>query len=431
MSLQNAFQSAFNQYRSQLSRTDVRKSLEFMEARMGSELVPYKTLQSPIRAMYGKSEPCEACIGDHPDFEYLKDSGGFCYHPITTLFMDIESSTRLSLLYNLEDVFRIKNGFIRAAMEVIKAFDGHVHRIMGDAVMAYFGGKSVKLEDTVVDALNCASMLIYFTKRALIPLLESEGYGGEFGIRIGIDYGSKEDVLWSCYGYPNMSEVTATSFYVDVASKLQHAAGRNQIMIGQSLWKFIDFPEDLLDYKTVLRDGKETQKPYLEPNHTDREGKPINYSQRILNWEKYLRCSPLAMKDREFLFSTIRTTSGIPVRAEVYTEQYGTIPERQFVPTGFCLPKQKWIKFMPFIPHQLRYPFKVHFVVENHGEDALDKAGTGRGNHDKTYTINNANQQKNLTHWENTQYRGLHYLIIKVEAQSGIVADTTLGVYID
>ena len=57
-------------------------------------------------------------------------------------------------------------------------------------------------------------------KPIVVPKLNYEDY--PFGIRIGIDYGPKEKVYWSSYGYLNMSEVTATSFYVDVASKLQH-----------------------------------------------------------------------------------------------------------------------------------------------------------------------------------------------------------------
>ena len=56
--------------------------------------------------------------------------------------MDMEGSTRLNLLHSPSEVARIKNAFSRMAMEVVKAFDGHVHRIMGDAVMAYFGGKT-------------------------------------------------------------------------------------------------------------------------------------------------------------------------------------------------------------------------------------------------------------------------------------------------
>ena len=144
--------------------------------------------------------------------------------------------------------------------------DSHVHRIMGDAVLAYFGGPGQKAEQGAIDALNCASVLRYFVENSVVPRLNEEGFDEAFGIRIGIDYGPKEKVLWSSYGYPGMNEVTATSFHVDVASKLQHAAGKNQIMLGQSIIEFLDLPEELLRMKTHDRDGSAVDDPYISPN---------------------------------------------------------------------------------------------------------------------------------------------------------------------
>lgn len=428
MSLRDDFETAFNSYRSKPQKAVAMKSAVLKEAK--DQLVPYNTFQTNLRALYGNGPPKDPRIGDHPDFEYLKDTDNFCYHPITTLFMDIESSTRLSLIYSLEDVFRIKNAFIRSAMEVIQSFDGHVHRIMGDAVMAYFGGTSCNMQKAAVDALNCASVLMYFAKRVIIPLLQLEKYDSQFGIRIGMDYGRQEDVLWSCYGYPGMNEVTATSFYVDVASKLQHAAGRNEIMIGHSLRSFLDFPDQLLAIKTVQRDGKEIEKPRLEPNHTDASGKSIDYSQRLLKWQKYLSYSPMAIKDRDFL-SPNSSTDIVPVSAKIYPQKDAAAAEGLFIATSTVLPKEKWLKFSVAIPHQLRYPFRVRFIVENHGEEALREAGPELGNHETPYTISSEAEKVSLKHWEHTLYRGLHFLTILVESQSRVIARVMVGVFIE
>src|SRR5699024_5247206 len=99
-----------------------------------------------------------------------------------------------------------------------------VHRIMGDAVMAYFGGKDTNDYDDIINALNCSAVIRYFIEKVVAPQLEIEGFEDPFGIRIGLDYGEESDVIWSVYGFPGIDEVTATSFYVDVASKLQHSA---------------------------------------------------------------------------------------------------------------------------------------------------------------------------------------------------------------
>lgn len=427
MGFTSDLQNVFDKYREKPALAKA----SFLEAKAQvDQLVPYNSIQKIIRPIYGKGQESPPSIGDHPDFLHLKGTRSFHYHYITTLFMDIESSTRLSLLYSLEDVFRIKNAFIRVAMEMVKAFDGHVHRIMGDSVMAYFGGKGIKPENSCVDALNCGSLLMYFVNRVVIPKLSNEGYDDPFGIRIGIDFGKEEDVLWGAYGYPNMDEVTATSFYVDVASKLQHSAGRNQIMIGNSIWKFVDFPEELLDYKFIKKDGETIQKLFLEPNHTNNNGQPMNYAQRLLKWKDYLSSSPITILDKEFFFPT-GTIVPFIVNAEIYNEMYGSVRENPFFSCSNVLPKQKGIKYIPYIPYNLRYPFEISFIVENHGDDAFNKAGVNRGNHSKSYIIKNPKEQSNIKHWEHTAYRGLHYMIVKFKTQSGILHLAKLGIYIE
>ena len=104
--------------------------------------------------------------------------------------MDIENSTRLNILFTPEEVQKIKNAFICTAIEIIKSFDGHVHRIMGDAVMAFFGGKGTDEFDDIINALNCGTLLQYFSKTVVKPRLNFTDY--PFGIRVGIDFGSQK-----------------------------------------------------------------------------------------------------------------------------------------------------------------------------------------------------------------------------------------------
>jgi hypothetical protein len=48
-----------------------------------------------------------------------------------------------------------------------------------------------------------------------IPKLNELGVDENLGIRIGIDYGAHDQVIWGKYGYMESQEVTATSFFVD------------------------------------------------------------------------------------------------------------------------------------------------------------------------------------------------------------------------
>jgi adenylate cyclase len=384
-------------------------------------------LQSFVRSVYSKPAPTRAqSIGDHPDFLHLKANFGEEHCAITTLFMDLENSSRLGLLYPLHDVYRIKNAFILVAIEIVQAFDGHVHRIMGDAVMAYFGGRTGKPEDAIASALNAASLIRYFVESVVLPRFNQEGYGDAFGIRIGLDHGKEPDVLWSCYGYGSTTEVTATSFYVDVASKLQHAAGRNQIMIGQSLRDFMDFPEDLLSVKHVQKDGVELPEPYLLPNLTRRNGEAINYRKFLLRWNEFLRYSPIGQIDNALGGSNLLVTCNT---AAVYR---GTFVG-EYVPAASVVMKGQWLAFhvsnliVPPLPYQVKYK------VQNHGVEATLAASKAnhpaRDDHEEIVTVNTLAEHQQLTHWEHAGYRGLHYLIVETMTQP--VQRVTFGVFVE
>jgi class 3 adenylate cyclase len=389
-------------------------------------IVPLGKVQRLLRPLYGKGEPHPPSIGDHPDFEHLRGTDLEEYCAITTLFMDMEGSTRLNVLFNPSGVAAIKNAFIRMAIEAVKAFDGHVHRIMGDAVMAYFGGTSVRHEDAAIDALNCTALLQLLVQNSVIPFLKRHGFDEGFGIRVGLDYGPESKVLWRSYGYPGMEEITATSFHVDVASKLQHAASRHEVMIGDSLRAFLDFPEELLSVKTVTEKGEEAPRPFLVPNITDAKGQPINYRQHVVNWERYLEVSPVALLVTRAAGTTV---APLDVSATLHRVREGDF-EGPFIPTGTLGPKERAIRFLirktPFLP---QLPYTIRCIVENHGQEA--SRFDNFHNHDTSYVIETPDQHRDLVHWENLAYRGLHYLIVELKNRAGLVARTKFGVYVE
>lgn len=389
-----------------------------------TDIVPQYSVQNLFRPLFGKGPAQPPSIGHHPDFEHLKGTKNQEHCPIVTLFMDIESSTRLGILYSPEDVHRIKNAFICIAIELVKSFDGHVHRIMGDSVMAFFGGKSAKTENAVTDALNCASIIQFLVEKIIIPKLDSEGYKDAFGIRIGIDYGSKENVLWSSYGFPGIEEVTATSFHVDVASKLQHFAGRNQIMLGQSLMQHIDFPDMFLATQTSTNNGQTKPEYYVQPNHTDRNGKPINYLQKIFLWEDYLRYTPLGQSPNSGISKTFNSEV---MNLSAYVLVNGNQPVSYAASSRF-LPKSVELKFVLKLNMTNQFPVDITFSVENHGKEASSADCLGFSKN--TRTIRTPQEAQEIIDLEATAYRGLHFLNVEAKTAYGMKYKTSYGVYI-
>lgn len=406
---------------SKAARTQIQESKQ-------DAVVPLYSVQKLVRPLFDKGAALPPTIGDHPDFTHLDGTSNQEYCAISTLFLDIENSTRLGVVFGAEEAYRRKNAIICMAIEIIKTFDGHVHRIMGDAVMAYFGGKNRSADAAAVDAINCAAFLRYFFGKVILPQLGDGDSDDAFGIRVGLDYGSSDKVLWASYGYEGMSEVTATSFYVDVAAKLQGQAGRNQILIGQSLRDFVDFPDVVGPVPTRSREGVREPDPYLRPNYTGADGKKINYRKFLLDWEGYLKRTHVASADAPAFFPNDSQPLPFLVTAGLAHAK----DEPAHTPYGACsrpIQKGDWIRFEVRAVSQMLAPERIRFSAENYGKEA--EAEANRGNHSTGWVgIGRPAPNPMAIHYESTAYRGLHDLVVDVGYPNGTVLTRRFGVYV-
>lgn len=395
-------------------------------------------IQKVVRPWIGKPGVNTGAIGAHPDFSYLVGTDQIVYHHITTLFLDIENSTRLSLLMPLEEVLRIKNGILKAASEMVRAFDGHVHRFMGDALMAFFGGTKTSPEDSALAAVNCAAMLRQFMKVAVLPGLQQRGVDTkDLGFRIGIDYGGDTKVLWASYGYSKVNEVTATSFYVDVAAKLQHQAGRNQVMLGDSLLSFLDFPDSFQEIKTRTRNGEEEAVTVLLPNLSDADGQLINYPIRKLKARAFDNLLPVPTAVKE-TFGGSKARHHPSINLQLYVVENGK--RHPYNSLSHCLDKGLGLEFEVTVQHRgysHRYPLSVNFRKTNHGAEAGVEAkifpwvvktighprGTGYGAPPPI--------SSKIIQEEGTAFRGIHQMEVEVKDTCGtLLFSDAIGVHI-
>jgi len=424
--LRDSLVKIYDDYRGRGGSLVLSKSArEQIQTSENGAVVPQYSVQSLVRPLFGKGEPQRPTIGDHPDFLHLDGSPQQEYCAIST----IENSTRMGVVFGPEEAYRRKNAIICMAIEIIKTFDGHVHRIMGDAVMAYFGGKAESPHSAAIDALNCAAFLRYFFGKVVLPQLNADDSDDSFGIRIGVDYGPKEKVLWASYGYAGMSEVTATSFYVDVAAKLQGQAGRNKILLGQSIREFIDFPEELAKVPTRSREGVREPDPYISPNYTGPDGRKINYRKFLLDWESYLKRSHVAVADAPTFYPDDAQSLPFVVTAGLCRGE--NLPA--YAPYAACsgpISKGTWLRFEVIATSQVLSPERVRFSVENHGIEAGKQLN--RGNHTSEWRpISRPAPNPMAVHYETTAYRGFHDLIVEVGYGNDKVLTRQFGVYVE
>lgn len=385
-----------------------------------------------IRGMFGKEGVNCTSIGSHPDFSAIEYDDSTVKQYICTIFFDIKGSTRLSLLYSLEEVFTIKNSMLKATIEIIRAFDGYVHRLMGDAVMAFFGSSFKTKEDAVIDAINCCMTLKMFMDQSVKPSLEKMGFDTtDFGFRVGCDFGKDDEVLWGAYGFDSVGEISPTGLPVDMASKLQSLADKNSVMLGQGLLDFIVWPDRYGKYKT----SKEVEIPYVTPNITQSNQKPLNYRMRMLDYTKTLALSALPIVNRSKYASSLQGCEHIEYKCLVVEDG----KEVEYISASRCLNKHLSLMFVVSISNAapLSFPLQLNLFKRNNGRDVPESEGIETESLSKTIYTSIPNRINDNTSYkvevpESTLYRGLHTMRCVVKDAYGLkVYENSIGVFIN
>lgn len=409
------------------------------QASTSREIQATESIQRDIRAAFKKPGLNHNPIGGHPDFAHLAETDQQEKHHVCSLFLDIKNSTRLSFIYDLEDVVAIKNTILKAAAETVRAMDGHVHRFMGDALLAFFGGKDVNKDDSVVNAINCASVLESLMTGTIIPALEDNGFKASYlGFRIGLDYGSDEKVLWSSYGLKGVYEVTATSFHVDVAAKLQNMAGRNKAMLGDSIMNEIDFPKAYQKVKTYTVNNEVKYVYTLNREYTDAFGQTHTYKVRELDHEAYRDLLPYSTDLKETFHGSITVSChGITyfcncIENGLETE-YRSISRalEKGVPLSFKVQLSKSVY------EEQKFPLSITFTKRNYGKEAELREQAGTFPKPVTVIVRDMGFRtpffpgKTIEEPESTSYRGLHTMEAAVkDADLKIIFKDIIGIYI-
>jgi class 3 adenylate cyclase/tetratricopeptide (TPR) repeat protein len=177
-------------------------------------------MSSPI-AMESVEHPCPECGADNPETNrYCGSCGAALAAPAierrklaTLVFCDVAGSTALGDRTDPEAVRELMLSYFTVAREVLERHGGTVEKFVGDAVMAAFGVPVVH-EDDALRACR-AALEIQARLSARMPL------------RIGVNSG---EVVT---GDATRRETFATGDAVNVAARLEQAAGPGEVLIGE------------------------------------------------------------------------------------------------------------------------------------------------------------------------------------------------------
>src|SRR5438477_6058793 len=131
----------------------------------------------------------------------------------TILFADVVGFTSLSENTDPEAVARTVDAAFRRMAEVVESYGGTVDKYLGDALMAVFGVPVAHDDDA---------------ERAVAAALAMRELGGDLAFSIGINSG---EVMATSVGRDG--EATVIGDAVNVAARLEKAAGGGEVLVGR------------------------------------------------------------------------------------------------------------------------------------------------------------------------------------------------------
>ncbi len=153
---------------------------------------------------------------------------------VTILFSDIKSSTALAEELDPEEWLEIMDGAFDVLMGPIYRHEGTVARLMGDAILAFFGAP-IAHEDDPERACRAALDIIKGAQEYGLLLERERGIQG-FAVRVGINTGL---VVVGEVGTDLRVEYTAMGDAVNLAARMEQNAPPGGILISHDTYRHV------------------------------------------------------------------------------------------------------------------------------------------------------------------------------------------------
>ena len=155
---------------------------------------------------------------------------------LTVLFVDIAGFTRLTEQLAPGELAALLNDYLRTMTAVAHEHGGTVDKFIGDAVMVFFGDPQSHGHER--DAVACTRMALAMRERfaALCERWVVRCPAARLNVRIGMDSGF---CLVGDFGSGERFDYTAVGRTVNLASRLEQAAGSQQILMSRGTWELV------------------------------------------------------------------------------------------------------------------------------------------------------------------------------------------------
>ena len=161
---------------------------------------------------------------------------------VTILFSDVKGSTAMAQDLDPEEWAEIMNGAFEYLIAPVYRYEGTVARLMGDAILAFFGAPIAHEDDPQRAVLAGLDIL-----QDIAPYREQvkQRWGLDFNVRIGINTGL---VVVGEVGSDLRMEYTALGDAINVAARMEQTAQPGTLQIAEATYRLI---APLFDVETL------------------------------------------------------------------------------------------------------------------------------------------------------------------------------------
>jgi class 3 adenylate cyclase/tetratricopeptide (TPR) repeat protein len=306
---------------------------------------------------------CPSCGEENPDRFRLC---GFCGTPlhaaepareirktVTIVFSDLVGSTAIGERLDSESLRAVMSRYFDAMQAELEQHGGTVEKFIGDAVMAVFGLPHLH-EDDAVRAVRAAAGM----QSALAEL------NGELETRFGVTLHNRTGVNTGevVAGDPTAGQRLVTGDAVNVAARLEQAAGRNEVLIGPLTRELVAHVTDLETVEPLELKGKSERMPAFRLMGVRTAAVAGTPAAPLVGRDEELAAlrSELAAvtETGAARLVTIEAVAGAG-KSRLASEFLATVPEGTTVTRGRCLSYGQGITFWP-VAEALRELAGIH-----------------------------------------------------------------------
>jgi len=176
--------------------------------------------------------------------EAARDMGGMVgeRRVVTMLFCDMKGSTAAAEQLDPEDWTEIMNGAFAQMIKPVYQYEGTIARLMGDALLAFFGAP-IAHEDDPRRAILAGLDIV----DAIKPYREEikERYGVDFDVRVGINTGL---VVVGAVGSDLRMEYSALGDAINLAARMEQTAEPGMVQVAHDTYKLV---KNLFEFKAL------------------------------------------------------------------------------------------------------------------------------------------------------------------------------------